>query len=249
MSKNELALITGATSGIGAMYARKLAELNYDLILTGRRKGKLNSLAQELMNKHNVKVETIIAELSDGVDLEMLTSKIKNLPGLSMLINNAGFLCWVDFIDGDMKVYENMVQAHVVATMKFTQAALQNMKQKNSGTIINVSSIGAYYPFMQSSIYCATKAFISIFTETTAMELKDTNIRIQVLCPGMTQTDIFERVGADVNEFAEKRNVQVMTPEEVVDVSFEYLKKNRVVCIPGDHNQLLVWRRATKRLL
>ncbi|MGD9152170.1 MAG: SDR family NAD(P)-dependent oxidoreductase [Gammaproteobacteria bacterium] len=249
MLKNELALITGATSGIGAVYARKLAGHNYDLILTGRRKEQLNSLAQELISKHSIKVETVIAELSDDADLEMLTDKIKNLPDLSMLINNAGFLSHCDFVDGDINLYENMVQTHILAIMKFTHAALQNMKKKNAGSIINVSSIGSYYPYPQSSVYCATKAFISIFTETIAMELKDTAIRIQSLCPGMTATDIFERIGEDIRELSAKRNVKFMSAEDVVYLSFEYLKENRVVCIPGDHNQLLVWQRATKRLL
>ncbi|MGD9108247.1 MAG: SDR family oxidoreductase [Gammaproteobacteria bacterium] len=249
MPKNELALITGATSGIGAVYARKLAERNCDLILIGRREEKLNSLAQELMNVHNVKVETIIAELSDDADLEILTDKIKNLPDLSILINNAGFGLRANFIDGDIKVYENMVKAHAIATMKFTHAALQNMKLKNAGTIINVSSIGAYYPFVQSSVYCATKAFISIFTETLAQELKDTEVRVQALCPGMTATEFFNRMDEDIEELSTKRKATFMSAEDVVDLSFKYLKENRVVCIPGDYNQVVVWRRFTKRLL
>lgn len=249
MNKNKLALITGATSGIGAVYAQRLAAQNYDLILTGRRKEKLESLAQELMDRHGINVEVVIAELSNNADLEMLTDKIKNLPDLSMLINNAGFLSRFDFIDGDIKIYENMVQAHIMATMKFTHAALQNMKKKNAGTIINVSSIGAYYPFPKSSVYCATKAFINIFTETLALELKDTEIRVQVLCPGMTATDIFERVGEDVEELANKRKIQVMSAEEVVDLSFEYLEQNKNICIAGMQNQLMVWKRTAKRLI
>jgi short-subunit dehydrogenase len=250
MSKSKLALITGATSGIGAVFARRLANQNYDLILTGRRKKQLDALAQELKTKHNIKIEIVIAELSNDNDLEMLTDKIKNLPDLSMLINNAGFGLRSDFVDGDIKIYENMAKAHMLATMKFTHAALQNMNVKNEGVIINVSSIVAYFPHPQSSVYAATKAFISLFTETISKELKETGIRIQALCPGMTATDIFERMGEDIEELSKKRKGlwRVMSAEDVVDISLEYLKENKVVCIPGEHNQLLVWRGTAKRL-
>lgn len=251
MPKNKLALITGATSGIGAVYARKLASQNYDLILTGRREKQLNALAQELMGKHNVKVETAIAELSHDADLEMLANKIKSLTDLSVLINNAGFGLRSDFIDEDINAYEDMSKVHMLATMKFTHAALQNMKIKNEGAIINVSSIAAYIPFPQASVYSATKAFISLFTEAIAVELKDTKIRMQVLCPGMTATEFFGRMGEDIKDLSKARKGlwKVMSTEDVVDLSLEYLQENKVVCIPGEHNQLLVWQRAAKRLI
>lgn len=251
MFNNQLALITGASSGIGKVFAQKLAAQRYDLILTGRRKEQLDTLAQELMDKYKIKVEIIIAELSNNAELEMLTDKIKSLPDLSLLINNAGFGLRADFIDGDIGVYENMAKVHMLAVMKFSYAALQNMKTKNQGSIINVSSIAAYMPFPRSAVYSATKAFVSIFTETLAIELKDTNIRVQVLCPGMTATEFFDRMNEDVEELAKTRKglFKVMSTEDVVDCSFKYLEENKVVCIPGMHNQLLVWQGAAKRLV
>lgn len=239
---NNLTLITGASSGIGAAFAHNLAARGDNLIITGRNKDKLEVLAQELMEKHDVSVEIIVAELSKNDDSEMLVNRIKNLPNLSMLINNAGFGLMANFIDGDIEAYEKISKVHMLAVMKFTYAALQNMKRNNQGAIINVSSIGAYMPMTQSSVYVATKAFVSMLTETIAFELADTNIRIQSLCPGVTDTNFFNQLGVDVAELvASYQELQpIMSAEEVVKISLEYLKENKMVCIPGVNNQQLV---------
>lgn len=162
---SNIALITGATSGIGAAFARKLANQNYDLILTGRREEKINSLAEELRNQYKVKVEVIIAELSDDATVNALVTKIKNLDNLEILINNAGFGVGGKFFQEDITPYEKMISVHVTATMKLTHAALPKMLAQKKGVIINVSSIVGFFPWMRSIVYAATKAFINLFTE------------------------------------------------------------------------------------
>lgn len=243
----QTALITGATSGIGAAFAKKFASQNFDLIITGRQEDKIQALAKNLLEKFNISVEVMILELANDHDLNLLIDKVKDHKNLKILVNNAGFGDIRDFADSDLTFCENMIKVHCLATMKLTHAALPNMIASNSGTIINVSSVGAFYPFYKSSVYVGTKAFISMLTETIAMELKGTNIRIQDLCPGMTDTDFFAKIGVDISTRTKKGNVRVQTPEEVVDSSLRCLKKNKVLCIPGYYNIFMVLRRSLRR--
>jgi short-subunit dehydrogenase len=250
MTAKNTAMITGATSGIGAAFARELAKQNYNLIITGRREDKIRNFAQELRNKYNIIVEVIIAELANDKDLVGLTNKIEELENLTMLINNAGFTKRDYFIDGDQQVYADMLKVHALATMKLTRAALPNMIAVNKGTIINVSSIGAFMPVPRNSIYVASKAFVNSFTETISKELKDTNVLIQLLCPGMTRTDIFERMGEDIDEVASNRSWlwKPMSAEAVVKASFNCLQRNKVICIPGMLNKINVIMKTLQKL-
>jgi len=248
---NKTALITGATSGIGAAFARKLASQNYNLIITGRRIDKINALAEELKKKYSINVEVIIAELSDEKVINDLVSKIKSLDNLEILVNNAGFGVKGVFFQSDIEPYENMVKAHILATMKFTHAALAKMLIRKQGTIINVSSVVAFFPWMRSIVYAATKSFINLFTEALYLDLKHSGVKIQVLCPGITDTDFFAGMGTSVNSFAHIRLkiLKPMSPEMVVEKSFKYLEKNRAVCIPGWINKLAVFFGGLFRLL
>lgn len=242
---NKIALITGATSGIGAAFAKVFAQQKYDLILTGRRAEKIQAFAHELRSKNNINVEVIIAELAVDKDVGVLVEKIKSLKHLEILVNNAGFTKkGGKFHEEDIaSFYENMLKVHALATIKLTHAALPHMVANKKGTIINVSSIMAFFPYARQSIYTATKAFVSLFTESIALELKGTGVRIQALCPGLTFSDLHERIGIDIKKLA-KKGVwfyrQPMHPEVVVDKSLRCLAKGKVICVPGFFNKLIV---------
>ncbi|MEI8054815.1 MAG: SDR family NAD(P)-dependent oxidoreductase [bacterium] len=232
--QRQIALITGATSGIGAAFARNFASKNYDLIITGRRVNKIKALAQELQAKYNINVEVIIIELTNACDLALLIQKVKEQKNLSVLVNNAGFGSRNNFNASDITVWGNMLKVHAEAVMQLTHAALPNMLAKNSGTIINVSSILAFFPYRKHAMYTATKAFINLFTKTIAKELKNTGIRVQALCPGLTATDFHMQMGVS-HGF-----IKPMQPDVVVAKSLKHLKKNKTVCIPGFLNKLIV---------
>jgi uncharacterized protein len=246
---NKIAFITGATSGIGKAFAEKFAELGYDLIVTGRAENKLNALINEFHEKYKIKVETINAELSLEHTIHEIAEKIKNLKNVEVLVNNAGFPVRSNFHEADIEKYGEMLNTHSLATMKFTHAVLPQMLQNKKGTIINVSSVAAFFPFPSNSVYSATKAFINVLTEALHLELKDSNIRFQVLCPGLTKTDLFIRLNENVEELAKKRGWlwTVMTPAEVVECSIKSLQKNKVICVPGLRNKILILAKNLKR--
>lgn len=247
---NKIALITGATSGIGAAYAKKLASQNYDLILTGRREEKIKQLAADLMAQYKINIEVMLIELAKKDDLELLLQKVDAEKNLDILINNAGFNVRKKFLDTDVQVHEDMLAVHDYAPMRLMYTALKNMLTNNRGTIINVSSVAAFFTGPNNSSYFPTKAYLNIFTECIAKELKDSNVRIQVLCPGMTRSDIWERMGENVDEVAAKRGwpFVVMTAESVVDISLRALEKKKTICIPGFNNKILIWIATLKRL-
>ncbi|MBC8274989.1 MAG: SDR family oxidoreductase [Chloroflexi bacterium] len=235
-SECRTALITGATSGIGEAYAKRLARDGFSLILHGRRQEKLNTLAQELEKAHNISTEVIIAELSQKKGLKKVESRIQELDRLDVLINNAGYWLPGNFWERDPDSIEAMIQVHVTAPARFTRAALPRMIQQNKGDIINVSSMGVYVGIPTVENYNATKAYLLNFTETLHAALLGTGVRVQVLVPGMTMTEFHSRLGADPQQFGSIS----MLPEEVVEISLRCLDKGKVLCIPGLKNKLTV---------
>jgi short-subunit dehydrogenase len=230
--ENKTALITGATSGIGAAFARRLAHDGYNLIVTGRRKEIITALTIELSEAYHVKVELINIELSHINELEALVDKINNRH-IDILINNAGFGTNSSFSEEDPRIQEEMVQVHIICSMRLIHAVLPNMIKRGSGAIINVSSEGAFLSIPKNATYSGTKAFLRAFTESLHLELMGTGIKVQVLCPGLTRTDFHEKMGMAKERQVNKGLVRWMSPEEVVDISIKGLANNQIVCIPG----------------
>ncbi len=235
------ACVTGATSGMGAAFARKLAELGYDLLLTGRREEKIRELAREIISKTDVKVEVMIVELAQEKALNELVSKVKEAKNLDFLINNAGFAVRNFFHQENFSIHRDMLAAHVMAPVRLTHAALPGMVERGKGAVINVSSTSSFTPFPKNAMYAATKCFLNLFSESLHLELKGTGVKIQVLCPGMTRTDFHEKMGFKREEiYKNKGLLKAMEPEEVVDVSLKCLEKDKPVCIPGLHNKITI---------
>jgi short-subunit dehydrogenase len=237
---NKTAVITGSTSGIGAEFARRFAAEGYDLILTGRRAELIQQLASELTQKYGVSVETLLVELSDEPAVADLAKKLKET-NVQVLINNAGFGINQLFYEGDLDSYEQMVKVHVRAPMALTYAVLPGMLASGSGTIINVCSEAVFVPFRKNAMYTATKAFLKSFTECLHMDLLNSGIRVQALCPGLTHTDFHEKLGMDKSRQRDHGMVHWMSPEEVVNGSLHDLERGSVVSIPGFRTKALVF--------
>jgi short-subunit dehydrogenase len=230
------ALVTGATSGIGAAFANRLAQEGFDLILHGRRQKELMERAKNLERTYHISVEIIIAELSRIEEMKLVEERIKSLDRLDMLINNAGY--WVPgvFWEHSPDSLEAMIMVHDVAPVRFIRAALPRMLERDKGDIINVSSIGAYFNMVTMENYGATKAYLISFTESLHVALMGTGIRVQALTPGFTVTEFHSRLGADFT----KDQKRWMQPKEVVAKSLRALGKAQVLCIPGFRQRLIV---------
>ena len=239
MNNKPIALITGATSGIGAEYARRLAADEYNLIVTGRRKEKIKALADELAQSYDSDVEVIIIELSDSIQVDEFIESIKDRD-VDLLINNAGFGTSRSFHNEPLQLQEDMVATNIICAMKLTYAVLPKMLKKRSGTIINVSSVGAFISTPNEATYVGTKAFLRAFSEALYFELIGTGVKVQVVCPGLTKTDMPIRLGVPEDQIVDRGPFKWITPQEVVAGSMRCLKKNKVVCFPGQLNKMQV---------
>ncbi len=240
LSNEKVTFITGATSGIGAAFARRFAREGYDLIITGRREKIIRNLAGEISKKYGVKVDVIISELSNDEDVNLLVEKIKQEENIEVLINNAGFGIGKPFYEDAIENQENMAKVHILSTLKLTYAAIPNMIKKKRGIIINVSSISSFFPLPDAAIYSGTKAFLNNFSESIYLELKNKGIYVQSLCPGFTRTDFHNRMGLNKGELRNRGIIRWMSADRVVEYSIECLKKGKIICIPGFWNKVLV---------
>ncbi len=224
--------ITGASSGIGEEFARRLAP-DHDLLLIARRGDKLHKLAGELFTKYGCQADVMAADLSQAADTAAVADRLEQEPLLAMLINNAGFGTKGRFWESSLASQEQMHQLHVMATVRLTHAALGNLVAKDGGAIINVSSVSAYVRSQGAVSYCATKAWMSAFTEGLYLELKamGSQVRVQALCPGFTYSGFHDAMGVDRSSLA--GGPFWMTSQAVVDASLEGLRRKKLFVIPG----------------
>lgn len=236
-----LAVITGASSGIGATFARKLAARGYDLLLVARREDRLRSIAGEMRDLHHVAAEFIAADLTEASGRERVAARILEATDLGILVNNAGFGTLRYFFEADVAVQERMHQLHVIATMVLTHAALANLFPRGApGTgVINVSSVAAFGSNPQNVSYCATKAWMNVFTEGLATELAARNspVKVQALCPGFTLSEFHDTAGI-VRETIPRS--LWMTTDFVVEQSLDGFDRGKLIVIPGWRYKLLV---------
>jgi uncharacterized protein len=231
--------ITGASSGIGAVFARKLAP-EHDLLLIARRKDRLEKIAEVLSNKYQSKVEILEADLATDGGLSAAAERIAAEERLVLLINNAGFGTKQRFWEAPLDSQERMHKLHVMATVRLTHAALGNMAPRNVGGIINVASVSAFLRNPGSVSYAATKSWMTVFTEGLYLELRgvQSNITVQALCPGFTYSEFHDTMTVDRHKLA--GSAFWMTAEEVVDASLEGLRRRKLFVIPGWRYRLIV---------
>ena len=232
--------ITGASAGIGASYAKAFAKNGFDLVLLARRKDRLQAMANQLESDDSIHCEIISADLTEKEEIEKVTSYIRQIDNLDILINNAGFATIGYFADIPIEKSMRMFHTHMTATVQFTHAALQVMLKRERGAIINVSSMGAFMLTPGNVLYDATKSFLATFSENLWLEVRDKGIKVQALCPGFTRTE-FHEVG-DFKNFDKSAipDSLWMMPDEVVRQSLKALEKSRnVVFIPGWKKRLV----------
>jgi short-subunit dehydrogenase len=234
-----LALVTGASAGLGAEFARQLAARGYDLALVARRRERLEAVASELCGKHGVQAEPLVADLLEEDGLKIVEDYIARAENLEFLINNAGFGSRQPFLAPDMNDQDAMHRLHIMATLRLTHAALLIMLPRRKGAIVNVSSVAAFAPRPGATSYYATKAWMNCFTEGLYLELKATRspVRVQALCPGFTLTEFHDVMGVD-------RKVVPgplwMRAEDVVAASLRGVERGKLFVVPGWRYKLLV---------
>jgi short-subunit dehydrogenase len=237
---DRIALITGATSGIGAAFADHFAKNGYHLILTGHPDDNIMIDTSDLAKKYNVKIDLILADLSIDQDVAGVEEIIKKNSTIEVLINNAGFVFWKPFWQNDIRALEGMIKVHINTPVRFIYAALPGMTKNEKGIIINVSSLSSFFPIPRDSMYSATKLFQNSFMESLHISVYDKGIKVQVLCPGFVHSNFHNRAGVNTAEIKRSGIIRWMQPERVVDISIRNLrKKNKVIVLPGFWNKLI----------
>ncbi len=238
--RGRTALITGASSGIGEAFARRLAEEGFNLFLVARRKELLRELALDLQYKHRVSATPIVADLSTDQGVRIVEKRISGDNTIDILINSAGFGTRGYFAEIDPEKSRKMVHLHAMTVMRLTRAVLPNMIANRRGYIIQVSSIGAFLTTAEYVLYSATKAFVNMFVQGLNEELAGTGVKLQALCPGLTKTGFMYTEEFKNFSYSKIPECIWMSPDQVVEESLAALKKNKLVFIPGKGNRIFV---------
>jgi uncharacterized protein len=229
-------LITGASSGIGEAFARKLAARGRNVLLVARSEDKLIALCNELGRLTSIRAQYLALDLTNAEARSQLFEETqKRELEIEMLINNAGFGSMGDFLKLDAQRELEMIELNVTALVELTQRFLGPMRERKSGTIINVASTAAFQPVPYMATYAATKAFVLSFSESLWDENRAHGIHVMALCPGVTETNFFEAAGIDRPPM---RTVQ--TPEEVVETTLRALTRKKSLVISGWANWFVV---------
>jgi short-subunit dehydrogenase len=228
------ALITGATAGIGAAYAKLLAKEGFDLVLVARDLPRLKGVAKVLSKLYKIKAETIKADLTKPAQLAKVEKRLaNNSKPIEVLINNAGFGLKDSFLVSNLAKEQELLDVLVTAPMRLSHAVLPGMIKRNSGSIVNVSSVAS---FIAGGTYSAAKSYLTVFSEYLHTELRDTNIKVSALCPGFTRTEFHARGKMKMSGLP---NYMWTAVDQVVAKSWRYVKAGKVICIPGWQYMLL----------
>ncbi len=226
----DTALVTGASTGIGAAYADRLAARGHPLVLVARNREKLDTLAARLSREHHVKVEVLPADLVSPQQRVRVEQRLREDASIGVLVNNAGFSVEGGLADASLDDVESMVQLNVVAPTRLTGALLPGLLSRRRGSIINIASALAIAPELSVGAYAATKSYLLTYTQTLHKELRDSGIQVQVVLPGITRTAIWERAGRDIGSFPEH---MIMEVDEMVDAALAGYDMGELVTIPS----------------
>jgi short-subunit dehydrogenase len=224
------ALVTGASSGIGAIYADRLAHRGYDLILVARNRERLDGLKSRLMEETGRTVEAISADLSDRADLGGVEALLRSEERITMLVNNAGVGATAPLLDSDVGKMSQMIGLNVDVLTRLSHAVAPGFVKRNAGTIINIASIVAVRPEILNGVYAGTKAFVLAFSQSLKHELADKGVRVQVVLPGATGTGFWADAGLPVEHLPTEI---VMPASEMVDAALAGLDQGEFVTIPS----------------
>jgi uncharacterized protein len=227
------ALVTGASRGIGAIYADRLAKRGYDLILVGRSEAPLKALTASLASASGRHITAIVADLNNQTDLAKAETKLRDDPSITMLVNNAGFASVAPLLEADIGKMEEMIGLNITALTRLTYAAAPAFVKRGTGTIINIGSAAGISVEAMNGVYGASKAYVLAFSLSLQHELTSKGIRVQVVLPARTATD-----GWNVAGFPwQKMPPEIVMPvEDMVDAALVGLDQGELVTIPPLHN-------------
>jgi uncharacterized protein len=227
------ALVTGASAGIGAIYADRLAKRGFDLILVARNPEKLESLAANLTRETGRSVKVLPADLSDNGDLAKVEATLRGDPSIVLLVNNAGTASVAPLLTADVEKMEDIIDLNVTALTRLTYAAAPAFVARGVGTIINIASVVGISPETLNGVYGASKAYVIALSHSLHHELAGKGIRIQAVLPGATATELWAKAGLPYQNLPSSI---VMSPEDVVDAALVGLDQGELVTIPGLHD-------------
>lgn len=226
------ALVTGASSGIGALYAEKLAQRGYDLILVARNRERLNALASRISTRTGRAVEVLPADLNDRAALAQVEAKLRQDASITLLVNNAGIGTHTPLLQSDVEQMTRMVELNVTAPMRLAYAAVPGFVARGQGAVINIASIVAIAPETLNGVYGGSKAFVLAFSQSLQKELADTGVQVQAVLPGATATDFWAIGGLPVEHLDPGI---VMRTEDLVDAALLGFERGEKVTIPSLH--------------
>lgn len=231
--KDKVALVTGASAGIGKAFATELAAKGCHVILVARSQQKLEALAKELASEYSIRTYSIVQDLSKPDSVEELSEQIRDL-GLqvNILINNAGFGTYGRFEEISNEREQEEIRLNIASLVAMNHQFLPEMQRQRDGIIVNVASVAGFQPSSYMAVYCATKAFVLSFSEALWAENRNRGVQILALCPGATETDFFNVIGSDAAAGGSK----LSSPTEVVKAGFRGIDKKRSYIIAGTMN-------------
>jgi short-subunit dehydrogenase len=221
-------LVTGATAGIGAEFARQFAARGDDLVLVARDATRLEAYAEQLRQRHRVAVEVLVADLGDREQLVLVEDRLRDAARpIDVLVNNAGFGVNQLFLDGDVELEQAMIDVMITATMRLAHAALPGMVGRGTGGVINVSSVAS---FIAGGSYSAVKSWETVFSESIDRQLVGTGVNVMALCPGFTHTEFHQRGGMDVSHLP---GWMWLDAPDLVTAALADFKRGKPVSVPG----------------
>jgi short-subunit dehydrogenase len=230
MSSSSTAMVTGASTGIGAVYAERLARRGHDLILVARNVARLEERAAHLRSRTGRKVELMPADLQQPGELLRVEQRLRDDRQIAMLVNNAGIALAGPVADADPARLEAMVQLNILAAMRVAVAAAAGFKARGGGTVVNIASVLALAPERFNAVYAASKAFVLAFTQGLDAELRGSGVRFQAVLPGATRTALWASAGVDVESLPPE---MLMDADDMVGAALAGLDAGELVTIPS----------------
>lgn len=227
------ALITGASSGIGAVYADRLAKRGYDLILVARNRGRLDALADDISTRTGRAVEVLPADLGNAASLAIVEDKLRHDASVTLLVNNAGIGTHKTLLDSDVENMTDMISLNVTAPMRLTYAIAPSLVARGSGAVISISSIASIAPEILNGVYGGSKAFVSAFSQSLHHELASKGVRVQAVLPGATATDFWAIGGLPLEQLPTEF---VMSAGDMVEAALVGFDRGELITIPSLHS-------------
>ncbi len=232
-SRRGTALITGASSGIGALYADRLARRGYDLVLVARDRSRLNALADQLSTNHRRAVEVLDADLGTRAGQAKVEDKLRQDASITLLVNNAGIGTHTPLLESDVERMTQLIELNVTALTRLTYAAVPGFVARGTGAVINISSIVSVAPELLNGVYGGSKAFVTAFSQSLHHELAAKGIQVQAVLPGATATDFWAKGGLPVEHLPQQI---VMQAEDLVDAALLGFDRRELITMPSLHD-------------